>query len=74
MRKYFYLFSDKAIKDPTIYYQVDIGLPKERTVKKKDVRLERLNHIKQLKSDANFEKMSRHGTCMFFKVFEQREL
>jgi hypothetical protein len=62
------MFSDKAIKDPTIYYQVDIGLPKERTVKKNDIRLERLNHIKQLKSDANFEKMSRHGTCKFFTI------
>lgn len=60
------MFAEKAIKDPTIYYQVDIGLPKEQTVKKKDVRLERLNHIRQLKSDPNFEKMSRHGTRKLF--------
>lgn len=60
------MFAEKAIKDPAIYYQVDIGLPRERTVKKKEVRLERLNHIKQLKADVNFEKNSRHGTRKCF--------
>ncbi|XP_059486059.1 large ribosomal subunit protein mL38 [Neocloeon triangulifer] len=47
--------------DPTLYYKVDIGLPREPFRKRKDVTSERLAQQKTLRADKNFEKLSRYG-------------
>ncbi|CAB3372245.1 Hypothetical predicted protein [Cloeon dipterum] len=52
---------EKQVQDPAIYYQVDIGLPRESFSKRRDNTSDRVAHVKKLKSDVNLEKLSRHG-------------
>ncbi|XP_065339750.1 large ribosomal subunit protein mL38 [Cloeon dipterum] len=52
---------EKQVQDPAVYYQVDIGLPRESFSKRRDNASDQVAHLKKLKSDANLEKLSRHG-------------